>query len=135
MFAGPFFLTWYQKIYYFLLYIYPVTTNGCFHQSPVDTNDGFLGVFHLNLAGAIGVNTTVIEESASHQEPQALDELNHLRMIHHTHVEHAVIRHCIRGLAVAWARAYAHRHHLTIDDIAIDLKFHLILHAMEEHHE
>ena len=94
-----------------------------------------LGRLYQYLPRAIGMHTPMIQETARHQQPDTLYQLYDLWMIDHRHIEHAVIRHSIRSLSVTGTATDTEGHHLTIDDIVVDLQFHLILHPVEEHHK
>ena len=124
-----------EEIYDLLLHIHPIVADGCFHQPSVDAHHRMFGIFHLHFPGAIGVHAAMIQEATRYQKPDALNQLNHLGMVDHTHVEHAVIWYGIRRLAIAGTTADTDRHHLALNHVGIDLQFHLILHPVEKHHE
>ena len=102
-----------------LLYIHPIVADRCFHQPSVDAHHRMFGIFHLHFPGAIGVHAAMIQEAARYQKPDALNQLNHLGMVDHAHVEHAVIWYGIRRLAIAGTTADTDRHHLALNHDSI----------------
>ena len=118
-----------------LLHIHPIVADGGFHQPSVDAHHRMFGIFHLHFPGAIGVHAAMVQEATCYQKPDALNQLNHLGMVDHAHVEHTVVRYGIRRLTIAGTTADTDRHHLALYLIAVDLQLHLVLHPMEKHDE
>ena len=81
------------------------------------------------------MHAVVVQETPRDQQPDALDELYHLWVVDHRHVEHSVVGHGTGCLAVAGTLAHAYGHHAAVYDIAVDAQAHLIVHPMEEHDE
>ena len=75
----------------------------------------------------------MVEELSLHEEIDALEELRHLWMIDHRHIQQSVVWNGIRGLTIACGISYAHGHHLALDDIRINLDVHAIIEALEYH--
>lgn len=118
-----------------LLHIHPKVADGSFHQPSVDAHHRMFGIFHLHFPSAIGVHAAMIQEATRYQKPDALNQLNHLGMVDHTHVEHTVVRYGIWRLTIAWAATDTDRHHLALNHVGIDLQLHLVLHPVEKHDE
>lgn len=56
-------------------------------------------------------------------------------MIDQRDVEHAVVGYGTGGLSITWATTDAHGHYFAVDDVAVNLDMHLILHTVEDHKE
>lgn len=111
---------------------YPVAALGRPHEPSVDAHQGVLGLAHLHLVGAVGMDVAVVEEATREQKPDACEELGHLGVVDYGNVEQPVVGHGAGRLAVTWAAAHAHGHHLAAGALRVYAEVHLVLHAMEE---
>ena len=127
------YLCWYQKINYFLLYRYLITTLRGVHQSAVNPYQRMWSLQYIHFASAIRMHATMVEKLASHKEIEALEKLGYLWMINYRYIEQAIIRHRIGCLSITRGITDTHRHDTTLDDIFVDLNVHLIVETLEYH--
>ena len=92
----------------------------------VAAHHGILNVEELHAPRcAVCTYILMVEEASRQQHPHAFQQLSHPRMRDYADVQHAVVWHGIRGLAVAAATAHTDRHHLLLQFVLVDLQVHL----------
>ena len=126
-------LFWYEEVDDFLLHGDGERSLRRTHQSSVDADKRLACLNHLHLARTVRMDALIVEEFATHEEIEALEELRHTGMMHYAHVQHAVVRHGVRSLSVAGRVAYAHRHDVALDVVMIYLYVHAIFQTLENH--
>ena len=129
------FSAWNDEVYHFLFDGYLTLACKTSDEPAIDTYKSLGGLDDLHLAGTIGTHTTMVKETASEQEPEAFEELEQFGGNDERHIDHAIIRHSIGCLSVAWSAAYADVHHLAIDEVAVYLQPHLVFHAVKDEEE
>ena len=128
-------LAGYEEVNYLLLNADGERTYGGVHHAAVDAHHCMVGLQDFHLLRAIGMHGAVVEELASHEEIDALEELRHLWVVDHRDVELSVVGHGVGCLAVAEGVANADGHHLSLHLVGVDLQVHLVLQSLEDHQD
>lgn len=124
-----------KEIHNFLLHGYSERTDGLVHESSVDAHECLACLENLYLACTIRMHTLVVEKLATQEEVEAFEELCHLRVVDHAHVEQSVVGHGVGRLSIAGGVAYAHGHYAALDVVVVDFDVHAILQPLEYHEQ
>ena len=111
---------WYDEIEDFLFNGDFIGSYGCVHESSVDTDKRAFCFFDSHLTCAVRVYTFVIENFSAIEQVESFYQLCHLGVVDHRDIKQSVVGHCAGCEPIPLCVSYAHRHHLSIDDICID---------------
>ena len=93
---------------------------GSVHKSSIDTDLSTLSLLHDDFLCSVWMHAAVIKNLSAEEQIEALDELHHLGMVHHRHVEQTIVWHSTGGKAISLGISHTYGHHFPVDYLGVD---------------